>query len=813
MRSGKKVREKGIMKTSLTNRAFDLCFLLAFGLAFWPSAVQAQTCTASISTASSPAAGGSTSGGGTVNCGSNATVCAIANSCYSFVYWSLNGNAVSTSNCYTFATTTNETLVANFVNGQGALATDNAADPAYSGGWTNGQTGGNGGNGGTGFGPWLLMLTSTSMNGGTLNTCNGLGIGSSTNLMPFDSSNFPFLPPGIDIGGKSWFLYANNVECGSPEITTAYRAFADGPVQVGDKLLLDMDNGLNDVGGSSVGFTLRNGDATNSPADYGTGARLQFNLAGGSNDYTVVDAAGARDSGVPLTHTGLHLIFTPGTNDSYMLTIIAYGSGSTNTFSGTLGGTPNSTLDSIALFNNDNGTNGPHNVYFNSLSVVYSTPTTYAISTSSLPAGGGTTSGGGIVNCGSNVTVTATATNSCYSFVNWTESGTNVSANANYTFTASANRTLAANFSLNSYIITTGSSPAGGGITSGGGTKPCGTNVTVNATPNTCYQFVSWMEGTNVVSTSSNYTFTVSSNSTLVANFSQLSYAINTSSSPLAGGSTSGGGVVNCGSNVCVTATPNTCYQFVNWTEGPNIVSTSTMYCFTAGANRSLVANFAAVAFSISPVGATHGAAGGQGAIFVTASGGCSWTAVNNVFWTSITSSNSGTGNGSVTYSVLSNFNVNARMGTLTVAGQTYTVTQNGAIDSVGDGISDWWRQKYFGGNGMATNSKSCALCDADGTGQDNLFKFVAGLDPTNRASVFLLNIANVTGQPNEKNLVFSPVFVDRIYTPLFSTDLPLDNWQTLTGTTESDLGNQRTITDPSATQGAEFYIIQITWP
>ena len=41
-----------------------------------------------------------------------------------------------------------------------------------------------------------------------------------------------------------------------------------------------MDNGFNDVAGSAVGFTLRNGDATNSPADYATGARLQFYLAG-----------------------------------------------------------------------------------------------------------------------------------------------------------------------------------------------------------------------------------------------------------------------------------------------------------------------------------------------------------------------------------------------------------------------------------------------------------------------------------------------------------------------------------------------------
>ena len=39
--------------------------------------------------------------------------------------------------------------------------------------------------------------------------------------------------------------------------------------------------------------------------------------------------------------------------------------------------------------------------------------------------------------------------------------------------------------------ITTSSSPAGGGGTTGGGTYDCGSSVTVCATPNACYSFVS----------------------------------------------------------------------------------------------------------------------------------------------------------------------------------------------------------------------------------------------------------------------------------------------------------------------------------
>jgi hypothetical protein len=75
--------------------------------------------------------------------------------------------------------------------------------------------------------------------------------------------------------------------------------------------------------------------------------------------------------------------------------------------------------------------------------------TAYTITTSAQPALGGTTTGGGLYNAGTSVTVAATP-NGTWQFVNWTEGGTQVSTTASYTFVASANRTLVANFSLGS---------------------------------------------------------------------------------------------------------------------------------------------------------------------------------------------------------------------------------------------------------------------------------------------------------------------------------------------------------------------------
>lgn len=81
-------------------------------------------------------------------------------------------------------------------------------------------------------------------------------------------------------------------------------------------------------------------------------------------------------------------------------------------------------------------------------------PSVYTISTSSNPTAGGTTSGGGSYNSGASCTVKATV-NTGYTFTNWTENGTEVSSNANYPFTVSANRNLVANFKIADVPCTT----------------------------------------------------------------------------------------------------------------------------------------------------------------------------------------------------------------------------------------------------------------------------------------------------------------------------------------------------------------------
>ena len=134
-------------------------------------------------------------------------------------------------------------------------------------------------------------------------------------------------------------------------------------------------------------------------------------------------------------------------------------------------------------------------------------------------------------------------------------------------------------------------------------------------------------------------------------------------------------------------------------------------------------------------------------------------------------------------------------------------------MDTVGDGVANWWRKYYFG-NGSGTDATSCATCDYDGTGQNNLFKYVAGLNPTDPTSLFVLQIAGVDGQPNQMNLMFTPVASGRTYAVQSATNVTGGVYSNLTAASAPQTnGNQITITDLNASQSNKFYRIHISLP
>ena len=82
--------------------------------------------------------------------------------------------------------------------------------------------------------------------------------------------------------------------------------------------------------------------------------------------------------------------------------------------------------------------------------------------------------------------------------------------------------------------------------------------------------------------------------------------------------------------------------------------------------------------YSISPTSANFAASGGTGSVSITTQAGCPWTAASGVTWMTITSGSSGTGNGTVNYSISSNTG-GSRTSSSTIAGRVFTVTQSGA--------------------------------------------------------------------------------------------------------------------------------------
>jgi uncharacterized protein (TIGR02145 family) len=330
----------------------------------------------------------------------------------------------------------------------------------------------------------------------------------------------------------------------------------------------------------------------------------------------------------------------------------------------------------------------------------------YTVTVSANPTGGGTVSGGGTYAEGASCTVTATP-NSGYTFVKWTENGTEVSTAATYQFSVTTNRTLVANFTPTSSGAETGvvingvtwatrnvgapgtfaATPESAGmfyqwnrkigwsstdpmVNSNGGTTwddstpsgtewepandPCPSGWRVPTTeeqqsllnsgsswttqsgvtggvfgtaPNTIFLpaagYRSSYDGSldNDAGTIGYYWsstqydsgyawylyfvdggYTVYNDGYRRRGFSvrcvqdnttpSTNYTVTVSANPTGGGTVSGGGTYAEGASCTVTATPNSGYTFVNWTENSTEVSTAATYQFSVTANRTLVANF-----------------------------------------------------------------------------------------------------------------------------------------------------------------------------------------------------------------------------
>ena len=125
-------------------------------------------------------------------------------------------------------------------------------------------------------------------------------------------------------------------------------------------------------------------------------------------------------------------------------------------------------------------------------------------------------------------------------------------------------------------------------------------NETVNlsAIANTGSHFFDWSG--DLVSTNSNESILMDSDKSITITFELNQYQINLSQEPPVGGTVTGGGNYLYGDEAVVSATSNSSYDFVNWTENGTQVSTSATFNFTVNSSKNLVANFALKNYNIS---------------------------------------------------------------------------------------------------------------------------------------------------------------------------------------------------------------------
>lgn len=157
-----------------------------------------------------------------------------------------------------------------------------------------------------------------------------------------------------------------------------------------------------------------------------------------------------------------------------------------------------------------------------------------------------------------------------------------------------------------------GLTAVGDGTATGGGRYEIGTKVTLRATPKPGATFQGYYLNNisgQLLSNRAEYTFTVEGAMSIVAKFSALPKIITVSASPAAGGSVSGGGSKEVGTNCTVVATANAGYDFAGWYEGKTLVSNAASYTFLVENDLTLEARFAEstdVSYSLKTTGAVR---------------------------------------------------------------------------------------------------------------------------------------------------------------------------------------------------------------
>ena len=465
---------------------------------------------------------GTVSGGGTYNAGATCTLHATPASGYQFDSWKKNGSVVSTNPNYSFTVTENATYTAYFSAEPVTYYTITVNASPSNGGTVTG--------GGTYPAGSSVTLTATPNNGYAFSqwqdgsTANPRTItvnGDATYTATFTQLNYTITtnvsPAGAGtVTGGGAYHYGEQVTLtATANSGYEFQGWSDG-VTDNPRIITVTGNATYTAVFSEVGATYYNVTTSVSPAGAGT-------VTGGGT-----------------YEAGSVIVLTATANPGY-------------------------------TFNrwDDNSTQNPRTVTVNgdmSFTAIF-TQNQYVITVVANPSNAGTVSGGGAYHYGEYATLTATAYNG-YEFVGWSD-GSNepvhtVMVTGNATYTATFTQSGTTDYTVSAYV-----SPSGAGTVSGTGTFPAGATTTLTATANNGYTFSHWNDG----STTNPRTVTVNNNMSFTAYFTANQYTITVSANPSNGGTVTGGGTYTYGATAVLTATPNSGFEFLQWSDG-NLNST-----------------------------------------------------------------------------------------------------------------------------------------------------------------------------------------------------------------------------------------------
>jgi len=168
------------------------------------------------------------------------------------------------------------------------------------------------------------------------------------------------------------------------------------------------------------------------------------------------------------------------------------------------------------------------------------------------------------------------------------------------------------------------------------------------------------------------------------------SFTLTTPSASFGAGGGSGSVVVTASRTDCTWTGTTT----APWITGFNTVTGSGTLRYNVGSNSGTTSRAGAIAIGAQtfnviqggtgcryslPFGSqAFGSAGGGGTAIVRAPPGCVWTATSAVPWVTVTPPGSGSGDGSVAYTVMPNATAGPLVGIVTIANHQYTVIQQG---------------------------------------------------------------------------------------------------------------------------------------